>query len=105
MSDQAESHVEGEVEGATDQPKGTVLIFCTDLMFTVQLQSMARKANLRPVTLRPGSGAPLPEGDLLVVDMAARADWESVIREAASRGVKVVAFGPHVDADARRKAK
>lgn len=92
-----------EVEGGTRQGIGTALLLCTDLMFGVQLQNMARKAGLKPVTLRPG--AALPEGDVLVVDLAARADWESAMREAAGRGMRVVAFGPHMDADGRRKAK
>lgn len=80
-----------------------VLLFCTDLMFTVQLQNMARKAMLRPVVVKPG--APLPAGDLLVVDLASRADWEQPIREARQRGTTVLAFGPHMDAEARRRAK
>ena len=81
----------------------TALLFCADLMFGVQLQNMARAAGLRHVTLRPG--APLPDGDILVVDLAARADWQSAIREAAQRGMPVVAFGPRMDVDARRRAR
>ena len=79
------------------------LLFSTDLMFGVPLQNMARAAGFNPVTVRPG--APLPPGDLLVVDLAARGDWEAAIREAAARGTRVVAFGPHMDADSRRRAK
>ena len=81
----------------------TALLFCTDLMFAVRLQNMARAAGLRHVTVRPG--APLPPGELLVVDLAARGDWEQAIREAAGRGTTVIAFGPHMDADARKRAK
>ena len=79
------------------------LLFCTDLMFGSELQAISRKAGFRPVTLRPGSE--LPAGDILVVDLAARGDWESSIKSAAARDVPVVAFGPHVDTAARRKAK
>jgi hypothetical protein len=86
-----------------EQRRGTALLFCTDLMFGVQLQNMARHAGLQPVTLRPG--AELPDGDVLVVDLAARGDWVGVIREGRARGMRVVAFGPHMDAEARRKAK
>jgi hypothetical protein len=64
---------------------------------------MSRKAGLQPVTLRPGSD--LPPGDILVVDLRARGDWESSIRTAVSRKMPVVAFGPHVDTEGRRKAK
>lgn len=94
-----ESHHESENE--TSPP--AVLLFCTDLMFTVQLQNIARKAELRPVVVKPGT--PLPAGDLLVVDLASRADWEQPIREARQMGTTVVAFGPHMDAEGRRRAK
>ncbi len=81
----------------------TALLLCTDLLFAVQLQNMARKAGLRHLTARPG--APLPDGDVLVVDLAARADWEAAIAQARERGIEVVAFGPHMDSDGRRRAK
>jgi hypothetical protein len=80
-----------------------LLLFCTDLMFTVQLQNMARKAGLRPLVVKPG--APLPPGDMLVVDLSSRADWEQPIREARERGTTVLAFGPHMDAAGRKRAK
>ena len=79
------------------------LLLCTDLMFGSELQAISRKAGFRPVTLRPGSE--LPAGDILVVDLAARGDWESSIKAAVARNTPVVAFGPHVDTEARRKAK
>ena len=79
------------------------ILFCTDLMFGSELQAISRKAGFRPVTLRLGSE--LPAGDILVVDLAARGDWESLIRTAIARKMPVVAFGPHIDTEARRKAK
>lgn len=79
------------------------LLFCTDLMFGVQLQNIARKAGYRPLTLKPG--ATLPEGAVLVVDLGARGDWEAVMREAAGRGTLVVAFGSHMDGESRKHAK
>ncbi|HYP40328.1 MAG TPA: hypothetical protein VEX13_08200 [Chloroflexia bacterium] len=88
-------------KGAVEPP--TVLLYCTDLMFGVQLQNMARAAGLRYLTARPN--APLPDAGLMVVDLASRGDWEAAISEAAARGVKVVAFGPHMDAEGRRRAK
>ena len=81
----------------------TVLLYCTDLMFGVQLQNMAKAAGLRYLTARPN--APLPDAGLMVVDLASRGDWEGAIREAVGRGVRVVAFGPHMDAEGRRRAK
>ena len=88
---------------ATPEPTRIALLFCTDLMFGVELQSMSRKAGLRPVTLRPGIA--LPEGNILIVDLRARGDWEATIRAAVARNMPVVAFGPHVDAEGRQKAK
>lgn len=80
-----------------------VLLFCDNLMFGVQLQNMARHAGQPYLTAKPG--APLPSGSMLVVDIDARSDWESAIREATSRGIPVIAFGPHTNSEARRRAK
>lgn len=79
------------------------LLLCTDIMFGSELQAISRKAGFRPVTLRPGSE--LSAADILVVDLAARLDWESLIKIAVARNMPVVAFGPHIDTEARRKAK
>jgi hypothetical protein len=92
---------EADEKGAAEPP--AVLLYCTDLMFGVQLQNMARAAGLRYMTAR--HDAPLPDARMMVVDLAARGDWEGAIREAAARGVRVVAFGPHMDAEGRRRAK
>ena len=78
-------------------------LFCTDLMFLVQLQNMAKKAGLRYVAVRPG--AALPAARLLVVDLSSRGDVQAAIKEGVERGMRVVAFGPHMDAEGRRAAK
>jgi hypothetical protein len=96
QSDEVE---EPKVAGGTP----AALLFFTDLMFGVQLQNMARATGFTCVTVRPG--APLPPGDVLVVDLAARGDWEEAIRQAAARGTPVIAFGPHMDTAARKRAK
>lgn len=101
MSNSTDDPINTAAENAASQP--VALLLCTDLMFGVQLQNMARHAGLKPVTLRPG--APLPEAAILVVDLGTRGDWESMVRDAVSHGMKVVAFGPHMDAEARSKAK
>jgi hypothetical protein len=90
-----------DIPAHSDPP--AVLLFCSDLMFGVRLQNMARASGFIPVTVRPGEL--LPKGHLLVVDLAARGDWEQAIREAAARGTTVVAFGPHMDAAARKRAR
>lgn len=79
------------------------LLYYTDLMFGVQLNKMAQKAGFSYLVVRPGT-TPL-EGDVLIVDLGARGDWEGVIRQANERGIPVIAFGPHMDAEGRRKAK
>ena len=81
----------------------TVVLMYTDLMFGVRLQDMARAAGLDYAVARPGT--PLPAGHLLVVDLSTRGDWEAAIREAAGKGMPVVAFGPHMDTGARRRAR
>ena len=79
------------------------LLLCDDLMFAVQLQSMARAAGFRPVSLR--SGQELPPGDVLIVNLANKTPWEPAIQQAATRSTPVIAFGPHVQAELRRRAK
>lgn len=79
------------------------LLFCTDLMFTTQIQNIARAAGFRAAIARPG--LPLSDASVLIVDLASRGDWEAAIREAGGVGVRVVAFGPHMDSIARRRAK
>jgi len=72
-------------------------------MFGVRLQNMARKAGLRSAYLRRDTAT---EGArLLVVDLSAGGDWVHAIEAARSHNVDVVAFGPHMDAESRRKAK
>lgn len=90
-----------ETEAQIEQP--VALLLCTDLMFGVQLQKMAKQAGLKPIIVRPVSS--LPDGDVLIADLNTRGDWEPTVREAAARGTKIVAFGPHMDAEVRRKAK
>lgn len=89
--------------GREPEVQPVALLYCTDLMFGVQLQNMARKTGYRFTNARPG--APLAEADVMVVDLGSRGDWEGAIREASARGVPVIAFGPHMDAEGRKRAK
>jgi hypothetical protein len=92
-----------------DAGSPVALLLCADLMFAVQLQNIARAEGFRPVTLRPG--APLPAGVVAAVlvvnlaDLSGPRTWETPVREAASEGITVIGFGPHMDTDARRAAK
>ena len=80
-----------------------VALACPDLMFLVRLQGMARAAGYAPRTLRPGDA--LVGANVLVVNLAGAYEWEPLIRGAVNDGVPVVAFGPHMDAEGRRRAK
>jgi hypothetical protein len=94
----------GELQPAQESSNQPVaLLYCTDLMFAVQLQNMARKTGYSFTNARPG--APPSEADVMVVDIAARGDWEAAIRELSARGVPVIAFGPHMDAEGRKRAR
>lgn len=98
------NNTEIKLEGTgANEPQPLALLYCTDLMFGVQLQNMARKTGYRFQNVRPGT--PLPDAAVLVVDLGARGDWQAAIQEAASRHIPTIAFGPHMDAEARRKAK
>src|SRR5436190_19228931 len=98
-----DTHLTPGAANTSDDSSPLALLFYTDLMFGVQLNKIAQKAGFKYSVARPGT-TPL-EGDVLIVDLGARGDWEGIIRQAHERGIPVIAFGPHVDAESRRKAK
>src|SRR5437764_140030 len=71
------------------------LIFCSDLMFAVRLQNMARKTGYRVASARPATE--IRSAAVLLVDIADRGDWETIIRQAGEAGIATIAFGPHMD--------
>ena len=87
--------------GAEDAP--LAMIFCSDLMFAVRLQNMARKTGYRVAAVRAGTD--IRDAAVLLVDVADRGDWEEIIRQARTASIPVIAFGPHMDTGARRRAK
>jgi len=92
---------------ASTEDAPVAALLCADLMFAVQLQNMARAAGLRPLLLRAGARLP-DDAAVLVVNVGERAGpqaWEASMREAASNGIPIIAFGPHMDAESRRAAK
>jgi hypothetical protein len=95
---------ENSVNGTTGEGETAVaLIFCSDLMFAVRLQNMAKKSGYKPFTVR--SGMTLAGADVLLVDIADRGDWEEACRRASAAGMTVIAFGPHMDSEGRARAK
>lgn len=103
--DQTEAHTQKSSTQKASDGGRVALLFCADLFFGVQLQKMAQACGFRPVTWRPGSPLPAVPAHILVVDLGARGDWEAAIRDATAQGMRVVAFGPHMDAEARKRAK
>lgn len=89
----------------------SALLLVDDLFFGVQLETAAQAVGLEPVT-RPGPdlAAALADPDLrlVVLDLAVRArPWPALLAEvrAARPDVPLVAYGPHVDVEARRAAE
>jgi hypothetical protein len=94
-------HPEGDLAGAPDNP--LAVIFCSDLMFAIRLRNMARKTGYRVASALPGTD--IRSAAVLLVDIADRGDWETIIRQAGDAGIATIAFGPHMDTVARRRAK
>jgi hypothetical protein len=42
---------------------------------------------------------------VLVLNLAGNPGWEGLIRQASEQGISAIAFGPHLDADSRKRAK
>lgn len=81
------------------QPARVVLI-CADLMFGSKVESLIREAGFEPMLVDavPAEGT----GDALWILDLAQGDFEP--EDAAGRGVPVLAFYSHVDAEVRRRA-
>ena len=73
-----------------------VLIETRDLVFRAKLQALVRAAGAEPIRDEPC--------DVAVVELG-KAGAEARIRELVKRGVPVVAFGSHVNADELRAAR
>ncbi len=87
------------------------LLLADDLFFSVQLETAAQAVGLEPVAgPGPGMADALTDPDLrlIVLDLAVRAQpWADLLAQvrAARPDVPVVAYGPHVDVEARRAAE
>lgn len=78
-----------------------ILLLCDDLMSRVRIESAWKKAGAE---MLKKDGAQPP--DLIVLDLTAREALAQIERlRAAHPGVDILAFGPHVDAEAFRQAK
>ncbi len=89
-----------------------VLALEKDLFFAVKMRDTLRHYDIEVKTVRnlPAfeeslSAKDVHEYALAIVNTAtAGVDWETAIRKARSAGLKVLAFGSHMDLEARSKA-
>ena len=89
-----------------------ILALERDLFFSVKMRDTLRHHNIEVKTVRnlPAFEERLTAKDegllaLVIVNTATiGVDWESAIRKARTAGLKVLAFGSHMDLEARSKA-
>jgi DNA-binding response OmpR family regulator len=89
-----------------------ILLLEKDLFFSVRIRDTLRHYAMAVRVVRdgPAFSRALAESDpeppaLAIVNMATPGvDWEAAIREARQHDLPVLAFGPHVDQEARRRA-
>jgi DNA-binding response OmpR family regulator len=89
-----------------------ILALEKDLFFAVKMRDTLRHHDMEVKTVRnlqafeEGlSATGIEKPALVIVNTATTGvDWETAIRQARSAGVKVLAFGSHMDLEARAKA-
>src|SRR5438876_3327820 len=89
-----------------------ILALEKDLFFTVKMRDTLRHHDMEVKTVRnlPAFEESLAATDkeepaLVIVNIATTGvDWEAAIRQARTAGLKVLAFGSHMDLEARSKA-
>jgi DNA-binding response OmpR family regulator len=89
-----------------------ILALEKDLFFSVKMRDTLRHHDMEVTTVRTLPAfeqllaAPEGEGpELVIVNTAAAGiDWESAIRQARTYGLPVLAFGSHMDLEARERA-
>jgi DNA-binding response OmpR family regulator len=89
-----------------------ILALEKDLFFSVRMRDTLKHSDMEVITVRtlPAFEQRLetPEGEkpvLAIVNIATvGVDWEAAIRAARAHGLPVLAFGSHMDLEARAKA-
>lgn len=94
-----EAHIAWGLSKAQAMRRPTVAYVGRNLMDRTRIESVAASAGYELEGWEPGSGAPL----IALVDLTAHTA-DDAIRELASLGVRVIAFGPHVDDIAMARA-
>ena len=90
----------------------TILALEKDLFFAVKIRDTLRHYDMNVITLRSPNAfeqrllSPTEEQPALVIVNTATVgvDWEAVIRLARQHDLPVLAFGSHMDLDARQRA-
>lgn len=88
----------------------TLIALEKDLFFAVKIRDTLRHHDMEASIVRTLAAfeqglTATPAPDLAVVDIATRGvDWEAAIRAARARQIPVLAFGSHMDLEARAKA-
>ena len=90
----------------------TILALEKDLFFAVKMRDTLRHHDMEVKTARTlqafEQGLNVEDAEkpaLVIVNIATRGiDWEAAIRQARDAGYPVLAFGSHMDLDARAKA-
>jgi len=88
----------------------TLIALEKDLFFAVKIRDTLRHHDMEASIVRTLAAfeqglTETPAPDLAVVDIATRGvDWEAAIRAARTRQIPVLAFGSHMDLEARAKA-
>src|SRR5579884_3776064 len=87
-----------------------ILALEKDLFFAVKMRDTLRHHDMPVTTVRTLAAfeqqlAAEPKPALAIVNIATSGvDWEAAIRAARAQGLPVLAFGSHMDLDAREKA-
>jgi DNA-binding response OmpR family regulator len=91
-----------------------VLALERDLFFAVKIRDTLRHLALETIVVRDlaafsralaGQNAPAAPPALAIVDISTPGvAWDEAIRQARQHGLPVLAFGPHVDVEARARA-
>jgi CheY-like chemotaxis protein len=83
-----------------------VVAVVTDLFFQSRIAAAARAAGRQVRFVASESAIDGTHGNLALVDLDAAADVLAMIRALKAQGLdSVVAFGPHVDTEARKAAR
>lgn len=88
----------------------TILALEKDLFFAVKMRDTLRHHDMPVTTVRTLAAfeqqlATEPKPTLAIINTATQGvDWEAAIRAARVQGLPVLAFGSHMDLDARAKA-